>query len=69
MADSIAGPPSAPKERRASGLGTSAATVAAVDAVREAVRRAYRIPFTDQVRLPANEAAALREDLRRLDAA
>ena len=42
--------------------------MATVDAVRQAVLQAHPIPFTDQVRLPATQAAALVDRLRRLDA-
>jgi hypothetical protein len=38
--------------------------LAAVESVRDAVRRVCRIPFTDQVRLPVGRAAALAADLR-----
>jgi hypothetical protein len=69
LADSIACPSSAWTGRQPSGSDTSAVTAAAVDAVRDAVQRAHRIPFTDQVRLPAHEAAALLADLRRVDTA
>jgi hypothetical protein len=40
---------------------------AALDAVRHAVWSAHPIPLTDQVRLPAAEAAALADRLRHLN--
>jgi hypothetical protein len=40
--------------------------MATLEAVRQAVLRAHPIPFTDQVRLPAREAADLADRLRRL---
>jgi len=39
-----------------------------LDAVRQAVWSAHRIPLTDQVRMPAAVAAALANRLRRLNA-
>jgi hypothetical protein len=41
---------------------------ATLEAVRQAVLKARPIPFTDQVRLPAKQAADLADRLRRLDA-
>jgi hypothetical protein len=38
--------------------------LAAVESVRDAIRRAYPIPLTDQVRLPVERAAALAANLR-----
>jgi hypothetical protein len=40
--------------------------MATLEAVRQAVLRAQPIPFTDQVRLPARQAADLADRLRRL---
>jgi hypothetical protein len=40
--------------------------MATLEAVREAVLQAAPIPFTDQVRLPATQAAGLADRLRRL---
>lgn len=58
LADAIAGLPA-----DASG---DADRIATVDAVRQAVLQAHPIPFTDQVRLPARQAAALADRLRGL---
>ena len=42
--------------------------MATLEAVRQAVLQAHPIPFTDQVRLPARQAADLADWLRRLAA-
>jgi hypothetical protein len=42
--------------------------MATLEAVRQAVLQAHPIPFTDQVRLPARQAADLADCLRRIAA-
>jgi hypothetical protein len=42
----------------------SAELAAAVDSIRHAVRRAPRLPFTDQVRLPGSEVVRMVDSLR-----
>lgn len=60
LVDAIAGP--------STGAPAQADDMATLEAVRQAVLRAHPIPFTDQVRLPAREAADLADRLRRLAA-
>jgi hypothetical protein len=66
LVDAIAG------SATVSGTGASAETAdeadrtATLEAVRQAVLQAHPIPFTDQVRLPASQAADLADRLRRL---
>jgi hypothetical protein len=62
LVDAIAGPSTG----AAADATGEADRMATLEAVRQAVLRAHPIPFTDQVRLPAREAADLAERLRRL---
>ena len=58
LVDAIAGP--------STGAPADEDRMATLEGVRQAVLRAHPIPFTDQVRLPARDAADLADRLRRL---
>jgi len=62
LVDAIAGPSTGAPD----GATGDEDRVATLEAVRQAVLRAHPRPFTDQVRLPAREAADLADRLRRL---
>jgi hypothetical protein len=68
LVDTIAGPANTPTAGEPAQTTAAADRAATLGAVRQAVLQAQPIPFTDQVRLPAGQAADLAHRLRRLDA-
>ena len=68
LADTIAGLSSPSTAGEPAPATARADRTATLEAVRQAVLEGRPIPFTDQVRLPARQAAALAGRLRRLDA-